>query len=167
MDYPKQQHRGFGFMTFVHSETADLVCAIRYHALKDKTVECKMAQKKEFVKPNNEAAAAASTFLSSLPPEQVLAIYGALFKGIVSNGSPPPSQQIQVQQQIQQQIVQTHHVMQTPKLPNPIAPPLTSLHHPANQLNSLDKECERLSSSTSYRDYLARKYLLNQFPPTN
>jgi hypothetical protein len=72
MDYPKCQHRGFGFMTFVSSETADFVCAIRYHVLKDKTVECKMAQKKEFVKPNGEAAAAASTFLNSLPPEQVL-----------------------------------------------------------------------------------------------
>ncbi|KAI6171101.1 RNA recognition motif domain containing protein [Aphelenchoides bicaudatus] len=86
MDYPKQQHRGFGFMTFVKASTADFVCFIRHHTLKDKVVECKLAEKKEFVKPNGEAALAASTFLNSLPPEQVLAIYGVLVKSIVNNG---------------------------------------------------------------------------------
>jgi hypothetical protein len=70
---------GFGFMTFVRTETADLVCAIRYHPIKGKTVECKTAQKKEFVKPNEGAANAASTFLNSLPPEQVLGEFFFVF----------------------------------------------------------------------------------------
>ncbi|KAI6242586.1 RNA-binding protein Musashi-like protein 2 [Aphelenchoides fujianensis] len=75
MDYPKKQHRGFGFITFVQSETADLVCHIRYHEIHGKPVECKKAQKKEFVKYNTEATLAASHLLANLPQDQVLAIY--------------------------------------------------------------------------------------------
>lgn len=168
MDYPKQQHRGFGFMTFVHAETADLVCNIRYHILKGKNVECKMAQKKEFVKPNGEAAAAASTFLSSLPQEQVAAIFGVLFKSIVPNGNSPIPQQIQLQQQIHQQLTQNQQMAPplSPKIPSPIAPPPTSIHHPANQLNALENDGFMIDSA--YRRHLAMKYAnLNQMNPSN
>ncbi|KAI6228305.1 Msi-1 [Aphelenchoides besseyi] len=78
MDYPKKMHRGFGFITFVQSEVADLVCAIRYHEIHGKAIECKKAQKKEFVKVNTDATLAASNLLASLPQEQVLAIYNML-----------------------------------------------------------------------------------------
>jgi len=57
IDYPKhQQHRGFGFITFVDPLIADRVCEVRYHTIQEKIVETKKAQKKEFVNLNADVS---------------------------------------------------------------------------------------------------------------
>lgn len=70
-DYQRDQHRGFGFVTFKNGIVAEHVCRARFHTIKGKTLECKRAQRKEFVDQTKSMISMLADYLYKLPPEEL------------------------------------------------------------------------------------------------